>query len=677
MNRKFGLAATAWMLGSGLLLDAGLNAEEQLLSTQPANNATTALPSAEGSRDNTSPIQQKIEDMYRRGGRPLPQLNFHRTPINTAPQSPTASTWFRMPGSRPAVTPNGQIQRPTPIPSKSGGNPSSGAPRSRAQANRAVYEDLAPSKITRRVQPIGHEEEASAKKAPRLLSDFLRSTQKPISENTAKPAASAPLSAAHKILGNTAVSNRSGASAQPSRSRPDTHSAIQPAGMEEVSPDSQPNSQNGFAPSPIQQQLEDMYRRDGRSAPQLNFQPTPNNTAPQPPTARSRFQMPGSRPTVMPKGIIQRPTPMPSLGPPNPNAVTPNSKVSRTGGFLSRINPFKSRSTSLPPQPPTSAPTSMGAAGKPASDSHRLQPQSTLAPNGVGIGGATPPKPMTFQPAAAAPIPPQPAPATNASVAPRSELSDTLPPLPGDPDFQATTIPTTPAASVDEALHNAFTEIAEDAADGKHVDNPKADNSQPDNRQKDSSPFSGLSLDSHMPVPPEPQAAEMNVSPESATNGDAPKDSTADAPKDSTADAERQDLPLSSQTSDEHASKEATDAKLKRIAERTDLQGLKGFCPVALRDDRDLQNALPEHASRFKGRTYYFSSADAKAAFDEQPEQYAPMARGNDVVLLKTMLTREGSLDFAVWYKDRMYLFTSQKTLEQFIATPSEFVVKD
>jgi YHS domain-containing protein len=527
------------------------------------------------------------------------------------------------------------------------------------------------------------------------------------SANNPKTASNAPLSASHKVLGNNAAENHPSNSAKSPPSGPDSRSDIQLAGLEAGPPVSQPNSQNGFAPSPIQQQLEEMYRRDGRPVPQLNFQQTPIDAGPQPPTARSQFQMPGSSPAVMPKGQIQRPTPMSSMGPPNPNAVSPNSKISRTGAFLSRINPFKSRSastpsqppaatpsqppastpsqplTSTPSQPPTSTPSQPPAATPsqpltstpsqppastpsqpPASAPPRMQPQSTLAPNGSGIGGPTQPKPMTFQPAAAPLILPQVSPATNANVAPHSGLSNTLPPVPGDPGFQAKTIQAKPAGSVDDALDNAFTEMEEDAADGKPVDNRKADNSQ-----QDSSPFSGLSLDSQLPISPEPRAAETPVLSGSTNNRDAEKDLPANA--------EKQDVLLPSETSGEQVSKKAADAKLKRIAERTELQGLKGFCPVALRDEHDLQNALPEHASLFKGRTYYFSSADAKATFDEQPEQYAPIAGGNDVVMLKTKGTKEGSLDFAVWYKDRLYLFTSQKTLEQFIATPSEFVIKD
>ena len=86
---------------------------------------------------------------------------------------------------------------------------------------------------------------------------------------------------------------------------------------------------------------------------------------------------------------------------------------------------------------------------------------------------------------------------------------------------------------------------------------------------------------------------------------------------------------------------------------------------------------MPEHHSTFKGRTYYFSTDEAKTTFEERPEHYAPISGGQDVVLLKEKVTKEGSLDHAVWFKDRLYLFTSQKTLEQFVATPKEFAISE
>lgn len=121
-----------------------------------------------------------------------------------------------------------------------------------------------------------------------------------------------------------------------------------------------------------------------------------------------------------------------------------------------------------------------------------------------------------------------------------------------------------------------------------------------------------------------------------------------------------------------------TQEKLARIAARKGLDGLKGFCPVVLRDERNLVDARPEFSAVYNGRRYYFSSAAAQALFEAAPERYAPAASGFDVVHLS--LTGEqtrGSLDFAVWFRGRLYLFTSAETMETFVAAPSIHAAAD
>lgn len=115
------------------------------------------------------------------------------------------------------------------------------------------------------------------------------------------------------------------------------------------------------------------------------------------------------------------------------------------------------------------------------------------------------------------------------------------------------------------------------------------------------------------------------------------------------------------------------ESKLQLIARREKLRGLKGFCPVALRDGRDLVDAKDEFTSNFEGRTYRFSNAEAKARFEKNPEKYAPAQGGLDVIMLGHTGQRiEGSLDHAVWYKDRLHLFSNQDSLETFIETLGE-----
>jgi len=116
----------------------------------------------------------------------------------------------------------------------------------------------------------------------------------------------------------------------------------------------------------------------------------------------------------------------------------------------------------------------------------------------------------------------------------------------------------------------------------------------------------------------------------------------------------------------------------RKLAERSGLGGFQGFCPVALRDRRELADARPEFLSVYQGRTYEVASAEAKARFEADPEKYAPVSQGNDVVLVSRGEAEvEGNLSHAVWFKDRLYLFRSADTLREFNAEPAKFALAD
>lgn len=478
----------------------------------------------------------------------------------------------------------------------------------------------------------------STKKAPGLLPKVIRNAD--ASDNSIirpiPPIDS--LSAGHKIGGTTAAPKRSA-----------TRSKITPATHQNEGTVQSAN-QGDAAPSPIQKQLEEMYRNDGRPMPQMNFSQTPIPANGQVPNANAN------------PNAVSRPNAAPS------NAVPPKPR-----SLLSKLNPFsrtKSAPAPLPNQPSKPIPNT---ASRPP------QFQSGMAPaaNGIKPVGANNPNAFNNGAPRTLPVPPAaiPAPqpgAAQATIPGNSQLPDALPPVPGDPGYQAPAvsgdaaiaIPPAPA-SVDEALENVFTETPDEKAEtpASTPAEPKATESE--------NPFSGLSLDEEFGPAPKP-ATEKSVADKPMTESE-----STDAPVVESKEIIADEIPLPPEASPAEPAKEEVDTKLKLIAERGELRGLKGFCPVALRDDRDLKNALPEHHSTFQGRTYYFSTADAKTAFDENPKQYAPITGGQDVVLLKEKVTKEGSLDHAVWFKDRLYLFTSQKTLEQFVATPKEFAISE
>lgn len=110
------------------------------------------------------------------------------------------------------------------------------------------------------------------------------------------------------------------------------------------------------------------------------------------------------------------------------------------------------------------------------------------------------------------------------------------------------------------------------------------------------------------------------------------------------------------------------------ILSRAGRAGFKGFCPVALRQTRMLRDSSTNHAARFGLKTYYFSSDDARLQFEADPARFAPAAGGSDVVLLaNTGEETEGSLDFCLWYRDRLYMFRSRETQAIFSADPARF----
>lgn len=55
---------------------------------------------------------------------------------------------------------------------------------------------------------------------------------------------------------------------------------------------------------------------------------------------------------------------------------------------------------------------------------------------------------------------------------------------------------------------------------------------------------------------------------------------------------------------------------------------LEGYCPVAYFAVNKAVRGKPEFASTHDGVTYHFVSADAKKAFDAEPEQYLPAFGG-------------------------------------------------
>lgn len=120
--------------------------------------------------------------------------------------------------------------------------------------------------------------------------------------------------------------------------------------------------------------------------------------------------------------------------------------------------------------------------------------------------------------------------------------------------------------------------------------------------------------------------------------------------------------------------RQSAEEKLRLIGERVGQRGLKGFCPVMLRDYRELIDANLSYCSVYRGHKYYLSSPEAQARFDAAPQEYVPVAGGLDVVVkVNSDQAVEGSLDFALWYRGRLYLFCSPESVQAFSVSPAAY----
>jgi YHS domain-containing protein len=122
------------------------------------------------------------------------------------------------------------------------------------------------------------------------------------------------------------------------------------------------------------------------------------------------------------------------------------------------------------------------------------------------------------------------------------------------------------------------------------------------------------------------------------------------------------------------ASEDPAERERRKLETRSDQVGFMGFCPVTLRDRKILEDGCAEFASVQQGVTITFASAEAKAAFDAEPERYLPAFGGRDIVLAAGHLDVPGSLRHATYFQNRLYLFRSEQTCRLFVADPARYV---
>ncbi len=452
--------------------------------------------------------------------------------------------------------------------------------------------------------------------------------------------------------------------------------------------------------SEVMRQLELLYQQDGREMPDLNTDikpvPVPGANAAAGGTAQVKgpvaTQPAAATAPAMPSGLrTQQPAPAqmtPAVTPATVPAgaappAPPKSKYPVVSFFKKLVPGSKDKLTQAPPEyRPDVAPVPPGglASQPPAQLRPEVQnfvvttPTSTLSGNTTNTlplldGQARSPFVQTAEV-----VPnglPQPLAAINElPPAPKVDLpSPDLPPLLAEPaTADATLVP--PAVDI----VSPFTEMSEAEAD----------------KRLEMNPFTGLTLDDDAGVAsPKAASDEQTPSKEEAAPAATPasEDPFADELKkmgvvppvtepkvEARVETPKLAAPASETPTFDGIEDQATREKMKKIHERGSMKGLKGFCPVTLRDQRELKDAKPDFHSTFRGQKFHFADAEAKIKFDEEPARYAPAAYGADVVALtRDKDVIEGTLDFAAWFKGRLYLFGTQEAHDTFVANPAMY----
>ena len=102
--------------------------------------------------------------------------------------------------------------------------------------------------------------------------------------------------------------------------------------------------------------------------------------------------------------------------------------------------------------------------------------------------------------------------------------------------------------------------------------------------------------------------------------------------------------------------------------------GLDGYCPVSLISDGTWKKGDERFGIIHRGRLYLFASEGQKNIFWQDPDQYAPILSGNDVVTYAdTGRAVQGSRKHGVFFRNQIYLFTSEESLQRFWSSPQRY----
>jgi|GEM_PF-1347677 len=595
-----------------------------------SKKATIQLTSQNVSSDGKTEVQRQLEALYQQDGREMPDMNFNLQPLT--------------PGTVPGGAPQQQMANPSPA------VPATGNQGQRP--GQATTKPVRPAQGYTQYQP---KPPATPYPAP--------SAAQPVQTpgSTANPSATKPRQTVFGMLKKVTSGNRQSPSTTEPPIPPDFNTGVP------VATATTPMYGTNYAPTPQKIQPPSRYPEPAR----LNAQ-------------SARPLIPASQPTS--KTVTASSTPNQATG--MVQSVAGISSISTPPAQLqqpAQLPPLQP--VQLPPLSQDPLPINVATVPKslPALPPLSTEPQAAVGRasvkrekvNSAPVGTTTDfPNPFTEVNEAAA----DSRPVSSAKVAVATP-SKPIPAVVSKPKIVvapkievAIPVPTEPVNI--ESTEPAQIVSSDDVGDPYAVE--AKDFVEPYVAEKDGTTFdpTAPSLEPltppETPMPDEPKAIVEEVNPiierkpeEDAKPSEEPKPS--DAPI-ANVDAGETD------SKTEVATESQNPDKMQKIRDRFGMKGLKGFCLVTLRDQRELVDAKPEFHVTHRRQKFHFASAEARDKFEANPVRYKPAAYGADVVVLsRDEQVVEGTLDYAAWYKGRLFLFSSQENYEIFVKDPTQF----
>ena len=101
--------------------------------------------------------------------------------------------------------------------------------------------------------------------------------------------------------------------------------------------------------------------------------------------------------------------------------------------------------------------------------------------------------------------------------------------------------------------------------------------------------------------------------------------------------------------------------------------GLDGCCPVSLVEKQKWVAGDRRWGVNHRGRLYFFAGPEEQRRFFTDPDRYAPVVSGNDIVLATEGQVASGRREFGVYYRNRVYLFSNEANRAKFESNPAAY----